>query len=64
MIITPAWFWGSFLILFGVSILLKELFNISLPIVKLFLALFLILLGINMLVNPSFISQSFICKIV
>lgn len=40
---------GLFLILFGISIFIKELFGISIPLVKLGLAIFLIYLGISLI---------------
>ena len=41
--------WGSLLILFGLSIVIKELFGINVPVFRLALAGFLIYLGICML---------------
>ncbi len=63
MMILPGWFWGSFFILFGASIIIKEVFKIDLPVGKMFFALFLMLIGLNMLIDNSLITQSYICKI-
>jgi predicted membrane protein len=42
---------GLFLILFGISIFLKELFGISIPLFKLILAIFLIYLGVSLILD-------------
>ncbi|MGE0206503.1 MAG: LiaF domain-containing protein [Candidatus Babeliales bacterium] len=42
-------FWGSLLILFGCSIIIKAVFNIDIPFIKIFFALFLIYLGFSMI---------------
>lgn len=42
-------FWGSFLIVIGLSIILKATFNISIPVVRIFFALFFVYLGISII---------------
>jgi hypothetical protein len=43
-------FWGSFLILLGVSVILKA-FGIDFPVIRILFALFLIAMGVRMLVG-------------
>lgn len=52
--LTGAFFWGIVLILFGISIILKALFHIDIPVVKVLVAMFLIYLGITILVGKNF----------
>jgi hypothetical protein len=44
-------FWGIFLIIIGLSVVIKVLFNINIPLLRLALAFLLIYLGISMLVG-------------
>jgi predicted membrane protein len=44
-------FWGSLLILVGIAIIIKVVFKIDIPIVRLFFAFFFIYLGISVLVG-------------
>jgi hypothetical protein len=46
-------FWGVFLVLLGVSVLLKALFHIDIPVFRVFFALFLIFFGIKVLLGGS-----------
>jgi predicted membrane protein len=46
-------FWGVFIIIIGVSIVLKSVFGINLPIVKTAFAILLIYLGISMLAGGN-----------
>lgn len=54
-------FWGLFLLLMGASIILNIIFGISVPIFKLFLAGFLIYLGVRVLMPSSRTSWSWSC---
>jgi len=50
--------WGIFFIFLGISIVLKHVFNIDIPIIPIFFAFFLIYLGVNIILggfhkNPS-----------
>jgi len=42
-------FWGVLILLFGLSIILKTVFNVNIPLVRIFFAIILIYLGIKML---------------
>jgi len=42
-------FWGLFLMLLGVSVILKAVFHVDIPVFRIFIALFLIFLGIKLL---------------
>ena len=46
-------FWGSILILFGISVILKAMFHIHIPLFRLLFALILIYLGIRVLVGGA-----------
>lgn len=48
---SSAIFWGSIIILFGLSILIKEIFGINIPIFKILIGLFFIFLGIKFIVG-------------
>ena len=50
-------FWGAFLILLGLVLLAKHVFNLDLPVGRFIWAIFLILLGIQFLVGFSFRSE-------
>ncbi len=47
-------FWGIILIIIGLSLIIKIVFNIDFPIFKLLIAFFFIYLGIRILIGPSF----------
>lgn len=47
--ISSGLFWGVFLIVIGLSIILKVTLNINLPVVRIFLALFFIYIGISII---------------
>lgn len=51
-------FWGLFLLLMGASIITNIIFGISIPVFKLFLAGFLIYLGVKVLMPSSCTSSS------
>lgn len=42
-------FWGIFLVLIGVSILIRVFFNIDLPVFRIFFGLFFIAIGLNII---------------
>ncbi len=42
-------FWGAFLIVIGLSIILKVTLNINIPVVRIFFALFFVYLGISVI---------------
>jgi len=44
-------FWGTMLILLGISIILKVMFNISIPFFRLFFAFFFVYLGLQILIG-------------
>ena len=50
-------FWASFFILLGVSIVLKAVFNIHIPVAQVFIAVFFIYLGMSILVGKSYFKQ-------
>lgn len=57
-------FWGIFLIILGISIIINILFCISLPIFKLFLAGLFFYIGLKILISPTYTSRcrtSFTC---
>ncbi|MDP4187273.1 MAG: hypothetical protein Q8905_04450 [Bacteroidota bacterium] len=47
-------FWGIFFILLGLGIVIKIIFHVDIPVFKIFIALFLIYVGIKMLVGNPF----------
>lgn len=47
-------FWGVVLIIIGLSLIIKIVFNIDFPIFKLLIAFFFIYLGVRILIGPSF----------
>jgi predicted membrane protein len=49
-------FWGAFLLLLGIALVIKVVFNIDFPVFKVLVGIFLILLGIKILLGRSFIS--------
>ena len=49
----PGTFWGILLVLIGTSLIFKVLFHIDIPVLKIVLALFFILLGIKILVGHT-----------
>ncbi|MDH5717283.1 MAG: LiaF-related protein [Spirochaetia bacterium] len=46
-------FWGVFLIIVGLTILLRVFFNIDLPIIRIFFGLFIIAVGISVLTGKG-----------
>jgi len=44
-------FWGVFLILVGLALIIKFVFDLDIPVLRIALALFLIMLGIRMLIQ-------------
>ena len=46
-------FWGIFFLILGATIILKTFFNINIPLIRIFIALFFIWIGIKILVGGS-----------
>jgi predicted membrane protein len=46
-------FWGVFLILIGITVLVRVFFNIDLPIIRIFFGVLIIAIGINILFGRS-----------
>lgn len=42
-------FWGIMIIIFGLILLIKQLFNLEFPVIKVFIGVFLVMLGIKLL---------------
>ena len=51
-------FWGAFLLLLGIALVIKVVFNIDFPVFKVLVGIFLILLGVKILLGRSFISPN------
>ena len=49
----PAIFWGLFLIVIGFALIIKYVFNLDIPVGKIFIALFFIFIGIKLLVGQT-----------
>ncbi len=49
-------FWGAFLLLLGVALIIKVVFNVDFPVFKVVVGIFLVMLGIKVLFGRSFIS--------
>ena len=50
-------FWGAFLLLLGIALIIKVVFNIDFPVFKVLVGIFLVLLGFKILFGRSFIAQ-------
>jgi predicted membrane protein len=50
-------FWGAFLLLLGVALIIKVVFNVDFPVFKVVVGIFLVMLGIKVLFGRSFISS-------
>ena len=51
-------FWGIFFLILGITIILKAFFNINIPLVRIFIALFFMWIGIRILIGgPVFKSN-------
>jgi predicted membrane protein len=48
-LLTSNIFWGTVVVIFGISILLKTIFHIDLPVFRILLGLFIIYIGVRML---------------
>lgn len=57
-IFTSEFFWGAFLILLGVSIIIKTIFGIDIPIIRTIIAIFLMYLGFTMITGK----RKFFCN--
>ncbi|MCX7821465.1 MAG: hypothetical protein N2258_07310 [Brevinematales bacterium] len=51
-------FWGIVLIIFGLSVILKAIFHIDIPIFKIFVAFFFIYLGVKILIGDKIIKPA------
>ena len=56
-------FWGIIFILLGLSIIIKVVFNIHIPVFRIVFAIFIIYLGINMLMGWSWKAEKYPNKI-
>ena len=45
--------WGVFILLVGVALIIKVIFNVDFPVVKIFLGLFLVFLGLKVLLTKN-----------
>ena len=50
-------FWGAFLLLLGVALIIKVVFNVDFPVFKVLIGIFLVLLGLKVLFGRTFISE-------
>ena len=50
-------FWGAFLLLLGVALIIKVVFNVDFPVFKVLIGIFLVLLGIKVLLGKTLISH-------
>lgn len=50
-------FWGAFLLLLGVALIIKVVFNVDFPVFKVLIGIFLVLLGIKVLFGKTLISS-------
>ena len=50
-------FWGAFLLLLGVALIIKVVFNVDFPVFKVLVGIFLVLIGLKVLFGKSFISE-------
>ncbi len=50
-------FWGAFLLLLGVALIIKVVFNVDFPVFKVLVGIFLVLLGLKVLFGRTFISE-------
>jgi predicted membrane protein len=56
--ISSGTFWGVLIILFGLSILLREVFHIHIPFMKIIFGLFLIYLGVRVIAGGAWKSKA------
>jgi len=56
--LTSGFFWAIVLIIFGVLILVKNFFNLNIPIGRIFLGVFVILVGIMIITNSGSKSEN------
>ena len=50
-------FWGAFLLLLGIALIIKVVFNVDFPVFKVLVGIFLILLGIKVLFGRFMVSS-------
>jgi len=48
-------FWGAFLLLLGIALIIKVVFNIDFPVFKVLFGIFLVLIGLKVLFGRTFI---------
>ncbi len=48
----PSLIWGTALVIFGLSLILKSLFNIAIPLVRPFIGCVLVYLGLHIMMDP------------
>ncbi|MBN2699705.1 MAG: hypothetical protein JXR52_12840 [Bacteroidales bacterium] len=53
-------FWGVFILLLGIALIIKVIFNIDFPVIKILFGLFLIFLGLKLLFGRSFLPHGHI----
>jgi predicted membrane protein len=51
-------FWGAFLLLLGVALIIKVVFNVEFPVFKVLVGIFLVLLGVKVIFGKFLISPS------
>jgi hypothetical protein len=56
--------WGSFFILLGLSVILKHTMNLEIPVIRVFLGLFLVYLGVQVLTGGCFRRNQRDCDVV
>ena len=50
-------FWGVVIIIFGISILIKVLFNIDIPVLRIIFGIIIIFVGVSLVTGKSFIQS-------
>ena len=50
-------FWGAFLLLLGVALIVKVVFNVDFPVFKVVIGIFLVLLGLKILFGRTFFAE-------
>ena len=49
-------FWGAFLLLLGVALIVKVVFNVDFPVFKVLIGIFLVLLGLKVIFGKFLVS--------
>ena len=50
-------FWGAFLLLLGIALIIKVVFDVDFPVFKVLIGIFIVLVGLKVLFGRSFISE-------